>query len=74
MLSNLRLLNNQLQGLCRDPTSFDALHVFYSEKIKAQLIMLEWFEKFDRTATSADPIMPNSVDRGKKPTDLLAKA
>ena len=53
VLSNLRLLNSRLQGLCRSSASFDVLHAFYSQKVEEQLNILAWFEKFDRVTTSA---------------------
>ena len=74
VLSNLRLLNGRLQGLCRSSASFDALRAFYSEKIEEQLAILEWFEKFDRTNTSADPIIPSSAGKCKVPMGMLAEA
>ena len=60
VLSNLRLLNSRLQGLCRSSTSFDMLHAFYSQKVEEQLAILEWFEKFDSANTSANPTMQNA--------------
>ena len=53
VLSNLRLLNSRLQGLCRSSASVDALYTFYGQKVEEQLAILEWFEKFDRVTTSA---------------------
>lgn len=73
VLSNLRLLNSRLQGLCRSSASFDALHEFYSQKVDEQLSILEWFEKFDRTTTSVEPKMQNSGSRCKEPTGLLVE-
>ena len=73
VLSNLRLLNSRLQGLCRSSASFDALHAFYSQKVDEQLSILEWFEKFDRTNTSAGPIIPSSAGRRKEPMGVLAE-
>ena len=73
VLSNLRLLNNRLQGLCRRSASYDALHAFYSEKIEAQLNILEWFEKFDRATTSVES-MRQAVCSRKIRADLLVEA
>ena len=53
VLTNLGMLNSRLQGLCRSSVSFDALHVFYSQKVDEQLAILGWFENFDRATTSA---------------------
>jgi hypothetical protein len=74
VLSNLRLLNSRLQGLCRSSASFDALHEFYSQKVDEQLSILEWFEKFDRATTSADPVMRNSRDPRMEPADFFTDA
>lgn len=73
VLSNLRLLNSRLQGLCRSSASFDALHAFYSQKVDEQLSILEWFETFDRPTTSVDPTI-KAVGRRKMPAGLLAEA
>jgi|SRR5690606_5813779 len=74
VLSNLRLLNSRLQGLCRSSASFDVLHAFYSQKVDEQLAILKWFEKFDHAAPFADPLMRNSVGRRKEPADYLIDA
>ena len=65
VLSNLRLLNSRLQGLCRSSASFDALYTFYSQKVDEQLNILEWSEKFYRNTISADPMVRSSVGRSK---------
>lgn len=74
VLSNLRLLNSRLQGLCRNSASFDMLHAFYSQKVEEQLIILEWFEKFDHAAPSADPMVPYAEGRHKEYAGVLAEA
>ena len=74
VLANLRLLNNRLQGLCRSSASFDALHEFYNQKVDEQLAILEWFGKFDRTTTSGDLLISNTVGRRNESACELAEA
>lgn len=74
VLANLRLLNNRLQGLCRSSASFDALHAFYNQKVDEQLAILEWFEMFDRTTTSGDLLISNTVGRRNESACELAEA
>lgn len=74
VLSNLRLLNSRLQGLCQSSASFDALHAFYSQKVDEQLAILEWFEKFDRTTTSGDLLISDTVGRLNESVRELAEA
>ena len=73
VLSNLRLLNSRLQGLCRSSASFDVLHAFYSQKVEEQLAILNWFEKFDQTYTSAESIIPRSAGKRREPMGVLAE-
>lgn len=74
VLSNLRLLNGRLQGLCRSSASFDALHAFYRQKVDEQLNILEWFEMFDRTTTSDYLLISNTVGERKQSACELAEA
>ncbi|MGM8227792.1 hypothetical protein ACSV5M_14495 [Cellvibrio sp. ARAG 10.3] len=54
VLSNLRMLNSRIQGLCRSSASFDILYTFYNAKVEEQLSILAWFDKFDQASSVTD--------------------
>ena len=63
VLSNLRMLNSRIQGLCRSSASFDTLYAFYNAKVEEQLSILAWFEKLDQAAPSSDVSTLTAADR-----------
>ncbi|ARU29447.1 hypothetical protein CBR65_19500 [Cellvibrio sp. PSBB006] len=63
VLSNLRMLNSRIQGLCRSSASFDTLYAFYNAKVEEQLSILAWFEKFDQPAPPGELSTLTAADR-----------
>lgn len=63
VLSNLRMLNSRIQGLCRSSASFDTLYAFYNAKVEEQLSILAWFDKFDQPAPFSDSSTLTTADR-----------
>lgn len=74
VLSNLRLLNSRLQGLCRSSPSFSILHTFYSDKVEQQLNILEWLERFDQASLASEGIMINNADNHEERSCMVAEA
>lgn len=45
VLSNLRMLNSRIQGLCRSSASFDTLYAFYNAKVEEQLSIRAYYRR-----------------------------
>lgn len=56
VVANLQMLNERIQGLCKESASYGALNSFYHEKIEQQKGLLEWLGNYDGESLLSDGV------------------